>query len=137
MTGHTALSIWSLQRIGKKRRIAHNGIIRALMLLHPFMHDAHTCCKRRSNSVGCCLPTSTFVNINTYDGSIGIALGNHQCYDTRTRADIEYATPSTSPCSQQHTIGAYLHGTQLLRDGKMLESEHSQNDKNSCKDTKK
>jgi hypothetical protein len=54
-----------------------------------------------------------------------MALRQHQRNDTRTRASIQNALTAFGPRSQQHTIGTYLHGAQLLLYRELFKLKHA------------
>jgi hypothetical protein len=77
----------------------------------------------RGGSILAGLLTSICVNINSSHHRLRISLCHHQGNKSRTRADIEYALSSPRPCAEQGSVGAHLHSTAVVIDGKLAKSE--------------
>ena len=79
--------------------------------------------KRRSNDVFLCLQGGLFVKFNPRNFSIGVSLCKHQRNKSCSCSYVENVFSAFCPCSQQHTIGAYLHSTAVLVYRELLELE--------------
>ena len=95
------------------------------MLLHFLVQNRHPILVISILYVFNSLTESALVNIYRCHLCIRKALRHHQSYQSRTRTNVQHAVAPISPCSQQHAIGAHLHGAQVLSYRKAFELKHA------------
>ena len=85
---------------------------------------AHSLAKRAFCHVLLCLSNRLAVNIYAQNHGTRISLCSHHRYQSGARPDVQdAATLDTSPCTEQHTVRADLHGAPIMADVKLFETE--------------
>ena len=129
MPRHGARPVGAAQRLLEIRRIGHYGIISSTVviigskLLEGSQPHRHPIGERRSRRVFGRLPSRQRVNLNRMDCGHGEPLRHHERDDPSAGAHIEDVCPTLRPSPQERAVGAHFHGTSVLKDGELFESE--------------
>ena len=78
----------------------------------------------RCGDVSLRLTDGVLVDIDSRNLRIRKTLSHHEGNDAGACAHIQNSPATTGPGTQQNTIGANFHRTEVLTNGKLLELEH-------------
>ena len=127
MPCHVPLRLRAFHGLHKVRRIRHDGVktsvpfFRCLPDIKPF--HLHPVRPGRTGHVFTSLLHGRFVNIDGGYKGIRIPLGQHQGNQSASGTNVKHppCPVHLCPCADQHAVGAYLHGTFIMKNYKLLE----------------
>ena len=122
LPGQAATGLGGAQAVSKERRIGDYNIIMyiGIKILQGSLRYMNTVRKGRAGYILSSLRGCVVINLNGIYHSLRKALRHHQRYDPRARADIQDTVAAPRPSTQEHAIGAYFHGTMILRNSEFL-----------------
>ena len=119
----------TLERADEERWIRNNRIERPLHLpalremLHRHLFYLHLMSKRRSVDIDARLLASATLEVDSQNLCPIETLSHHQGDESGSRAHVQHLPTALRPCSQQNTVCAHLHATQVLLHSKLFESK--------------